>query len=79
MRLICGLRQIDVWAGTGIPVSKLSAAEQGRIQLTAPEKALLVSYLTEKWKAIQDSERERDGQAHGWFRLVSEPSGRANK
>jgi hypothetical protein len=56
MRLLCGLRQIDVWAGTGIPVGELSAAEQGRAQLAESEFALLVSYLHEKWKAIQESE-----------------------
>jgi hypothetical protein len=56
MRLLCELRQIDVWAGTGIPVGKLSLAEQGRIQLSKPEEMLLISFLRAKWNAIQQLE-----------------------
>ena len=56
IRLVCGLRQIDVWAATGIPVGKLSQAEQGRIPLSEPEQALLVSFLHKRWKAIREAE-----------------------
>jgi hypothetical protein len=56
MRLLCSLRQIDVWAATGIPVGKLSLAEQGRVQLSKPEETLLISFLRAKWNAIQQLE-----------------------
>jgi hypothetical protein len=63
IRLQCRLRQVDVWAGTGISVGRLSAAERGRTQLTEPETTLLVSYLREKLKAIQDSESHVTNQS----------------
>jgi len=59
MRLLCGLRQIDVWAGTGIPVGKISLAEQARVRLSEPEEKLLVSFLRRKWDAIQAAESDR--------------------
>ena len=57
LRLICGLRQIDVWAGTGIPIQKLSQAERGRYDLLSdPERKLLQSFLR---KQLEQVERDR--------------------
>lgn len=56
MRLVCGLRQIDVWAGTGITPARLSKAENGKIELEVPERAALESYLRKRWAIRQESE-----------------------
>ena len=32
MRLLCGLRQLDVWAGTGVPIYRISLAERGGLR-----------------------------------------------
>jgi hypothetical protein len=53
MRLLCGLRQIDVWAGTGIPLYKLSLAERRAVRLSDPEEKLLRRFLCERWAALQ--------------------------
>lgn len=53
MRLLCGLRQIDVWAGTGIPLYRISLAEREGIQLTECEERLLRTFLQERWAAIE--------------------------
>jgi hypothetical protein len=58
MRLLCGLRQIDVWAGTGISLGRLSQAETGRISLTDSEMAGLVSFLRKQWELCQQAEKE---------------------
>jgi hypothetical protein len=58
MRLLCGLRQLDVWAGTGVPVYKLSLAERRTIRLTEPEEKLVRRFLCERWAALQAFERE---------------------
>lgn len=54
-RLVCGLRQIDVWAGTGIPIGRLSQAERGRDGLSEPERRLLLTFLQNYWKSISCS------------------------
>lgn len=56
MRLVCGLRQIDVWAATGIPVNRLSLAERGCIRLSESEEKLLVRYFIERWRALRQNE-----------------------
>ncbi len=56
MRLLCGLRQLDVWAATGIPVNKLSRAERGRVRLSESERRLLIGFLRERWEALPDVE-----------------------
>lgn len=57
MRLLCGLRQIDVWAGTGIPLYRISLAERGGIQLTDCEERLLRIFLQERWATIESASR----------------------
>lgn len=55
MRLVCELRQIDVWAGTGIPLYRISQAERGALQLTECEDRLLRSFLRERWQLLERS------------------------
>jgi hypothetical protein len=56
LRLICGLRQLDVWAATGIPIQRLSQAERGRYDLLSdPERKLLQSFLRQQ---LEDVKRE---------------------
>ncbi len=56
MRLLCGLRQIDCWAATGIPIHRLSGAERGLLRLTHSEERLLITFLRERWKNTRESE-----------------------
>jgi hypothetical protein len=58
MRVLCGLRQIDVWAGTGIPLYRLSLAERRGVRLSEPEEKLLRRFLSERWAALQALERQ---------------------
>ena len=63
MRLVCGLRQLDVWAGTGITPARLSAAENGRVQLEDSEMIALEKYLQQRWQSQQRSENALFGEA----------------
>jgi len=56
MRLVCGLRQIDVSFCTGVSVSALAAAEQGRKPLNYTEHALVVGFLDDRWRMLQELE-----------------------
>lgn len=56
MRLLCGLRQIDVSFCTGVSVSALAEAEHGRKPLNQTERALVVSFLNARWQALQTLE-----------------------
>lgn len=62
MRLLCGLRQLDVWAGTGVPLYRLSLAERGALQLNESEEKLVRRFLRERWATLE--EIERAGQSH---------------
>lgn len=62
MRLLCGLRQLDVWAGTGVPVYRISLAERGGLRLTESEEKLIVAYLRERWTALRQADVHRDTQ-----------------
>jgi hypothetical protein len=57
MRLLCGLRQLDVSFCTGVPVSALGAAEQGRKPLNNTELALVVSFLNRRWQTLRAIEQ----------------------
>jgi hypothetical protein len=57
MRLVCGLRQIDVWSGTGIIPGRLSKAENGQIRLDETEMVALVNFLQQQWSIRRESER----------------------
>jgi hypothetical protein len=57
MRLLCGLRQIDLWAATGIPLHRVAAAERGQVQLTDGEQKVLVGFLRERWDSLRDAEQ----------------------
>jgi len=56
MRLLCGLRQIDVAFSTGVSVSSLAAAEHGRRPLNYTEHALVLSFLNERWTLLEEEE-----------------------
>jgi hypothetical protein len=56
MRLLCGLRQIDVWANTGVPLYRISLAERGAVQLSESEEKLIRMFLREKWATLQVAE-----------------------
>jgi transcriptional regulator with XRE-family HTH domain len=58
------LRQADVERATGIPVGRLSAAENGKIRLTAPEEAILREFLAARMKVVAevDGGADLDGQ-----------------
>jgi len=49
MRLLCGLRQIDVSVGTGIPLNALSLVERGLGRLNHSQSVLLTQFLRESW------------------------------
>lgn len=53
MRLLCGLRQIDLSMGTGITLHKISGAEQGRTCLSATEENVLRNFLSARWRSIE--------------------------
>jgi hypothetical protein len=52
MRLLCGLRQIDVSYCTGVSVSALAAAEHGQKPLNQLEHSLVVCFLNERWQIL---------------------------
>ena len=56
MRLLCGLRQLDVWAGTGVPLYKISLAERAALHLTESEERLIRGFLRERWASLQQIE-----------------------
>jgi hypothetical protein len=53
MRLLCGLRQIDVAYCAGVSVSALAAAERGQKPLSRVESSLVVWFLNERWQALK--------------------------
>lgn len=57
MRLLCGLRQIDLWASTGISLHRIACAERGQTELTDGERKLLLSFLRERWTSLEETER----------------------
>ncbi len=48
LRRFLGLRQLDVERATGVPVSRLSAAERGVLTLTETERRLVSAYLADR-------------------------------
>ncbi len=56
IRLICGLRLVDVWANTGIPSQRISLAERGNEALSQSEKKLLEDFLRQRWDAMKEFE-----------------------
>lgn len=58
MRLLCDLRQLDVWAGTGVPLYRISLAERGESRLNATEEKLVLGFLRERWAALQQVESD---------------------
>lgn len=56
MRLLCGLRQLDLSVATGVPTYKISGAETGRFQLSEFEERALRAFLVERWGSIQELE-----------------------
>lgn len=52
MRLLCGLSQLDVFAGTGIHPRRLSLAERERVRLKTSEEALVLKFLRDRWNAL---------------------------
>jgi hypothetical protein len=61
MRLLCGLRQIDLSMATGIALYKISSAETGRLRLSEPDAEVLRDFLFGRWRSIQ---RLESGRAH---------------
>jgi hypothetical protein len=61
MRLLCGLRQIDLTMATGIALYKISGAEIGRLRLSEPDEEVLRDFLVGRWSSIQ---RLESGRAH---------------
>jgi len=57
MRLLCGLRQIDLWASTGIPLHRIAGAERGQFELSDVEHKLLVDFLRERWASLHELEQ----------------------
>jgi hypothetical protein len=57
MRLLCGLRQIEVAVCTGVSVSALAAAEQGRRPLSDVERSIVVSFLEDRWRVLELAEK----------------------
>ena len=58
MRLICGLSQFDVCVGAGLKPHRLSAAENGRLQLCETEMTALTGFLREYWNSVCVRERQ---------------------
>lgn len=76
MRLLCGLRQLDVWAGTGVPLYRLSLAERGALHLNESEEKLIRGFLRERWGALQEIEHGR--QALDLLSSVSAAAGQGS-
>lgn len=58
MRLLCGLRQVDLALCTGVSVSAIAAAEQGRKPLNCTQRGLVTAYLNARWEFLQSIERQ---------------------
>jgi len=56
MRAFLCLRQADVSAATGIPVARLSAAENGRLSLNPTEKRVLEEFLWARMRIVAGAE-----------------------
>jgi hypothetical protein len=54
------LRQADIERATGIPVGRLSAAENRKIRLSAPEEAILREFLAARMKVVAEIEGSMD-------------------
>jgi len=78
MRLLCGLRQVDVSFCTGVSVSALASAEQGRKPLNHTEHGLIVAYLNSRWKFLQELERQQPGARDGVLAVATSEAGRVN-
>jgi transcriptional regulator with XRE-family HTH domain len=50
------LRQADVERATGIPIDRLSAVENGKIRLTAPEERILREFLKARLRVVSEIE-----------------------
>jgi transcriptional regulator with XRE-family HTH domain len=59
MRLICGLRQIDLAIATGIALYKISSAETGRSHLSKSDADALSNFLHARWRSIQVLEGQK--------------------
>jgi predicted transcriptional regulator len=58
MRLLCGLRQMDLSGATGVSTYKISAAETGRLSLSELEERALRGFLVERWESIVELEAQ---------------------
>jgi hypothetical protein len=59
MRLLCGLRQIDLFVSTGVPTYRICGAETGRLRLSESEERALRNFLVERWRSIEELESAR--------------------
>jgi predicted transcriptional regulator len=63
MRLLCGLRQIEVAVCTGVSVFALAEAEHGRRPLNDIEHSIVVSFLRDRWRLLELAEKDYQNAA----------------
>jgi|SRR5579884_3110907 len=64
-RLFAGLQRFDVAGATGIPMSKLAAAENGRARLSAAQESLVTSFIRARLRVVADLEGWRPTEMPG--------------
>lgn len=65
LRNFLGLRQIDVANATGIPVGRLSKAENGWLCLNVTEMLALKEFLAARARLLMDESSGSDGGERG--------------
>jgi hypothetical protein len=56
LRRFLGLTQLDLEIATGIPVRRISLAENGSIRLTGPEESAVFEYLADRLRIVKELE-----------------------
>jgi hypothetical protein len=55
IRRFLNLRQTDISRATGVPMHRISSAERGLSALTETEHQLIIGFLTERMKGLDES------------------------
>jgi transcriptional regulator with XRE-family HTH domain len=59
LRLLCGLTQFELSAGSNVSIHRIAQAEQDRIELSEIEEALIVAQLQKHWVWMSSLDPER--------------------
>lgn len=58
VRNFLGLRRIDCYLGTGVPIHRISEAESGRRPLDPAQHKAIVTFLRNRWAAVMGTNVE---------------------